>query len=186
MAIRMCTVYVHIVFKHNVYRVHIKRLQYLSEYLRLSSALSSSPLSFLRSRLWPQRSRISGVIQASYPSCINICKEVQLLCKLIVLPGWSGRPWSPNQYLNCQRGKCGKSTSCLESSHYCGNIQHLNVKPDSSWVGDLDRRRVWKVIITKSWLLSISAPGNARRMAVLLSAEYPANTELKCNVPGKL
>ena len=36
------------------------------------------------------------------------------------------------------------------------------------WVGFLELRRVWKVIITMSWLLPTSAPGNVLVLAVLI------------------
>ena len=88
----------------------------------LSIVFVSFWLFFFRSRLWSQRSRISGVTQGS--AAVSYC---------LVEVGDHGVQISIFIY---QRSKRCKSTtySCLESTHHCWIIQLLEAKPDS-WLG---------------------------------------------------
>ena len=88
-----------------------------------------------------------------------------------------------------QHSERGKSTtySCLDSTHHCWIIQLLEVtNMFLGCVGFLEFLRcVWKVIITMSWSLPTSAPGNVLVLAVLIpegTVSSPRCSQSGCDV----
>ena len=127
-----------------------------------SSAPFGSPLFFFRSRLWSHRSRISGVTQGFiFRRCLPRSSAAVSVTALL-------------KWVTMESRSASSSTSVARGANLprivaWRIIQLLEVKPDS-WLGWFSwiLRRVWKVIITMSWSLPTSAPGNVLVLEVVI------------------
>ena len=123
-------------------------------------------LLFFRSRLWSQRSRISGVTQGfPFRRCLprsSAAESVTALLKWVTMESRSassstsvGRGANLLSIVACKAFKTVGSFSFSRSNLILGLVGFLEIL-----------RRVWKVIITMSWSFPTSAPGNV--LAVLI------------------
>ena len=98
-----------------------------------SLAPSGSPLFFFRSRLWSQRSRISGVTQSFlFRPCwprSSAAVSVTTVLKWVTMESRSA-----SSSTSVARGANLPPIVAWKSTHHCWIIQLLEVKPDS-WLG---------------------------------------------------
>ena len=131
-------------------------------------APSGSPLFFFRSRLWSQRSRISGVTQDFlFRRCLPRSSAAVSFTALL-------------KWVTIESSSAFSSTSVARGANLphivawkalitVGSFSFSRSNLILGWVGFLEfLRRVWKVIITMSWSLPTSAPGNVLVLANLI------------------
>ena len=109
---------------------HLHLCPDLNLFIIKSLAPSGSSLFFFRSRLWSQRSRISGVTQGFlFRRCVprsSAAVSVTALLKWVTMESRSA-----SSSTSVARGA---NLPPMESTHHCWIIQFLEVEPDS-WLG---------------------------------------------------
>ena len=132
------------------------------------SIVFGSPLFFFRSRLCSQRSRISGVTQGFlFQRCLprnSAARSVTALLKWVTMESRS-----VSSSTSIARGANPPPIIAWKALITVGSFSFSRSNLILGWVGFLEfLRRVRKVIITMSWSLPTSAPGNVLVLAVLI------------------
>ena len=125
-------------------------------------------LFFFRSRLWSHRSRISGVTQDFlFRHCLP--RSSAAVSDTALLKWVTMESRSASSSISVARGATLPTKVAWKVLIIVESFSFLRSNLILGWVGFLEfLRRVWKVIITMSWSLPTSAPGNVLVLAVLI------------------
>ena len=129
------------------------------------SIVFGSPFFFFRSRLWSQRSRISEVTHGFlFRRCLprsSAALSVTALLKWVTMESRSA-----SSSTSVARGPNLPAIVAWKALITVGSFSFSRSNLILGWVGFLEfLRRVWKDIITTSWSLPTSAPGNVLVLA---------------------